>query len=66
MSRKLFELANKAAEEEELIYAPDSAAMAWMRKFSKMVATQERERCARVCEEMGSPDIAAAIRREEE
>ena len=66
MSRKLFELANKAAEEEELIYAPDSAAMGWMRKFSKMVATQERERCARVCEEMGSPDIAAAIRRGEE
>jgi len=66
MSRKLFELANAAAEEEGLVYAPDSAAMAWMRKFSKMVATQERERCARVCEEMGSPDIAAAIRRGEE
>lgn len=66
MSRKLFELANKVAEEEELIYAPDSAAMAWMRKFAKMVATQERERCAALCEEMGSPDIAAAIRRGEE
>ena len=66
MSRKLFELANKAAEEEGLVYAPDSAAMAWMRKFSKMVTTQERERCARVCEEMGSPEIAAAIRRGEE
>ena len=64
MSRKLFEMANKAAEDEDLIYAPDSAAMAWMRKFSKMVATQERERCARLCEESGYPEMAAEIRRE--
>lgn len=66
MSRKLFELANKAAEEEELIYAPDSAAMAWMRKFAKMVATQERERCARLCEDAGQHEMAAVIRRGEE
>ena len=66
MSRKLFELANAAAEEEGLVYAPDSAAMAWMRKFSKMVATQERERCARLCEESGYPEMAAQIRRGEE
>ena len=59
-------MANEAAEGEDLIYAPDAAAMAWMRKFSKMVTTQERERCAALCEEMGSPDIAAAIRRGEE
>ena len=66
MSRKLFELANAAAEEEGLVYAPDSAAMAWMRKFSKMVATQERERCARLCEESGYLEMAAQIRREHE
>ena len=66
MSRKLFEMANKAAEDEELIYAPDSAAMAWMRKFSKMVALTERERCAALCEELGHTEAAEAIRRGEE
>ena len=66
MSRKLFEMANKAAEEEELIYAPDSAAMSWMRKFSKMVAIAERERCAELCEALGYHEAAAAIRKGEE
>lgn len=66
MSRKLFEMANKAAEEEGLVYAPDAAAMSWMRKFSKMVAMQERERCARLCEDGGHEDMAAVIRRGEE
>ncbi len=64
MSRKLFEMANRAAEEEELIYAPDSAAMACMRRFAKMVAVTERERCAALCEELGHTEAAAAIRRE--
>ena len=63
MSRKLFEMANKAAEDEELIYAPDSAAMAWMRRFAKMVAITERERCAALCEELGHTEAAEAIRR---
>ena len=65
MSRKLFEMANKAAEEEDLVYAPDSAAMAWMRKFSKMVALAEREKCAAKCEALGFDEAAEAIRREE-
>ncbi len=66
MSRKLFEMANQAAEDEQLIYAPDAAAMSWMRKFSKMVAVAERERCARLCEEAGYQDMAAVIRKGEE
>lgn len=66
MSRKLFEMANQAAEEEGLVYAPDAAAMSWMRKFSKMVATQERERCAQLCESAGHNEMAAVIRRGEE
>ena len=66
MSRKLFEMANQAAEDEGLVYAPDSAAMAWMRKFSKMVAVAERERCAALCEELGHTEAAEAIRRGEE
>ena len=66
MTRKLFEMANSVAEEEGLVYAPDSAAMSWMRKFSKMIAVAERERCARLCEEMGHSDMAAAIRRGDE
>jgi hypothetical protein len=66
MSRKLFEIANQVAEEEGLLYAPDAAAMSWMRKFSKMVVTQERERCARLCEDSGHKDMAAIIRKGEE
>jgi hypothetical protein len=66
MTRKLFEMANRAAEDEGLVYAPDSAAMSWMRKFSKMIAVAERERCARLCEEAGHKDIAATIRKGEE
>jgi len=66
MSRKLFEMANRAAEDEGLVYAPDSAAMSWMRKFSKMIAVAERERCARLCEDAGQHEMAAVIRRGEE
>ena len=66
MTRKLFEMANLAAEDEQLSYAPDSAAMSWMRKFSKMVVAAERERYARLCEEAGHKDIAATIRKEDE
>ena len=66
MSRKLFEMANRVAEEEGLVYAADSAAMSWMRKFSKMVVVAERERCARLCEDMGHTDAATAIRKGDE
>ena len=66
MSRQLFEIVNKAAGDLDLIYAPDSAAWACMRSIAKVIELRERERCARVCEEMGSPEIAAAIRGEEE
>jgi hypothetical protein len=59
-------MANEAAEGEDLIYAPDAAAMAWMRKFSKMVTLAERERCATLCEEAGLQDMAATIRKENE
>ena len=57
-------MANEAAEGEDLIYAPDAAAMAWMRKFSKMVTLTERERCAALCEDLGYAQAAEAIRRE--
>jgi hypothetical protein len=71
MTRRLFEMANHTAEEEGLVYAPDSAAMAWMRKFAKMIAVSEREKCAALVEEMGingygTLAIAAAIRKGEE
>lgn len=66
MSRKLFEIANQVAEEEGLIYAPDSAAMAWMRKFSKIIQVAERERCADLCDQLGYHKAATAIRRGEE
>ena len=65
MSRWLFEEVNKAAEEEDLIYAPDSAAWACMRSIAKVVEVRERERCAKICEQMGLPEAAAKIRREQ-
>jgi hypothetical protein len=45
--------------------------MAWMRKFAKMIAVSEREKCAALVEEMGingygTLAIAAAIRKGEE
>lgn len=64
-------MANQTAETEGLVYAPDSAAMAWMRKFAKMISVAEREKCAALVEEMGikgygTLTIAAAIRKGEE
>lgn len=64
MSRKLFEVANKVAEELDLIYAPDSAAWDLMRSLAKVIEKQERERCAVICEKMGLPEAAAKIRGE--
>ena len=65
MSRKLFETVNKAAEELDLIYAPDSAAWACMRSIAKVIEVRERDRCAEICEEMGLPEAAARIRGEQ-
>jgi len=64
MSRKLFEAVNKAAEELDLIYAPDSAAWDLMRSLAKVIERQERERCAVICEKLGLSEAAAKIRGE--
>jgi hypothetical protein len=64
MSRKLFEAVNKAAEELDLIYAPDSASWDLMRSLAKVIEKQERERCAVVCEKLGLLEAAAKIRGE--
>lgn len=64
MSRKLFEAVNKAAEELDLIYAPDSAAWTCMRSIAKVIELRERERCAEICDHMGLPEAAARIRKE--
>ena len=64
MSRKLFEAANKAAEELDLIYAPDSASWDLMRSLAKVIERQERERCAVICEKLGLLEAAAKIRGE--
>jgi hypothetical protein len=64
MSRKLFETVNKAAEELDLIYAPDSAAWDLMRSLAKVIEKQERERCAVICEKLELPEAAAKIRGE--
>lgn len=55
-------LAKKAAKEEDLIYAPDIAALGWMYRFSRMVIIKERENCAQLIEDAGYPDLAKLIR----
>jgi hypothetical protein len=64
MSRRLFEAVNKAAEEMDLIYAPDSASWELMRSLAKVIEKHERERCAVICDKMGLPEAAAKIRGE--
>jgi hypothetical protein len=64
MSRKLFEAVNKAAEELDLIYAPDAASWDCMRSVMRVVEVRERERCAVICEKMGLLEAAAKIRKE--
>ena len=63
MKRELTKLAKQVAEENDLIYAPDDAALAWMNEFSKIIRIGEKERCAQACEELGMHDAAEVIRR---
>jgi hypothetical protein len=62
MSKELIRIAKKVAKQEDLIYAPDEAALMWMNEFAKIVKLREREMCAQVCERLGLPDVAALIR----
>lgn len=55
-------LAKKAAKEEDLIYAPDIAALSWMYRFSRMITIKERENCAQRIEDAGHPDLAKMLR----
>lgn len=58
-------LAKKAAKEEDLVYAPDIAALSWMHRFSRMISIKERERCAQKLEDAGHPDLAKMLRESE-
>lgn len=62
MSKELVKIAKKVAKQEDLIYAPDDAALAWMKRFSKMIAIREREMCAQICDDLGLHEAAIAIR----
>jgi hypothetical protein len=62
MSKELIRIAKKVAKQEDLIYAPDEDALAWMKTFAKIIKVRERELCAQVCEGMDLPLAAAAIR----
>lgn len=62
MDKSLVKLAEQAADEEELVYAPDVAALNWMNKFAQMVAVKERESCAQKLDDAGYPDMAKLIR----
>lgn len=65
MDKDLVKLAKKAAKEEDLVYAPDIAALSWMNRFSRMISLKERERCAQLIEEAGHRDLAKLIRESE-
>ena len=62
MSKELIRIAKKVAKQEDLIYAPDEDALAWMKTFAKIIKVREREHCAQVCENLGLLEAAAAIR----
>lgn len=62
MDKSLVKLAKQVADDEDLIYAPDVAALNWMNKFAQMVAVKERETCAQKLDDAGYPDMAKIIR----
>jgi len=62
LDKDLVKLAKKAAKEEDLIYAPDIAALSWMHRFSRMITIKERENCAQRIEDAGHPDLAKMLR----
>jgi Mor family transcriptional regulator len=61
MSRTL-KVAEDAAMEFDLVYAPDELAVQWMNRFSEIISIGEREKCAQICEDMGLPEAAKKIR----
>lgn len=63
MKSELTNLAKRVAEENDLVYAPDEAALAWMNEFSKIIRMGERERCAQACEKAEHIEAANIIRR---
>jgi hypothetical protein len=65
LSKSLVALAKQVAEEEDLIYAPDVAALSWMHKFAKIVTLRERERCAQKVEDAGHPELAKLLRNQD-
>ena len=64
MDKEILRMAKKAAKEEDLIYAPDIDALAWMYRFSEMVTIKERHRCAKICDDWGLPELAKAMKGE--
>lgn len=62
MADELMKIAKKVAKKENLIYAPDEDAIAWMKTFAQIVKLRERGMCAQVCEDLGLPEAASAIR----
>lgn len=62
MNDGLLKIAEQLAIENDLVYAPDDAAVRWMNLFSDIIAIGERERCAQICDDMGYPKAAKRIR----
>lgn len=60
--KDLLRFAKKAAKQEDLVYAPDESALAWMNRFAEMVRISEREKCAAICDELGAHEAAKKIR----
>lgn len=62
MKKELVKFAQQAAEENDLIYAPDDDALAWMNRFSEIIRIVERNKCADTCEKAGFIDAAKLLR----
>ena len=54
--------AQQAAEENNLVYAPDDAALAWINRFSEIIRMSERGMCASACEKAGLLEAAKLLR----
>lgn len=55
-------LAKQIAKENDLIYAPDDVALAWMNRFSEIIRMAERDKCVCACEKNGFLEAAKILK----
>jgi len=57
--------AQKIAQDNGLVYSPDGDAILWMNKLSDLIRQEEREICARLCEDSAMAEAAKILRRQQ-